>query len=518
MGLFDKFAKSRGYVKPAAKNNNQRTQAHRSYAAAQQTRLTSTWTVTSQSIDHDLFRQLKPLRARSRDLMANNDYAKKFKGMVGTHVVGPTGFTIKAGVKEVSANGKITIDTAANSAIENHFYKWSKPRNCDVTGKNSFPSLCRLLIQTVARDGEALVRKVYGKDAGPYGFQLQVLAVDRLDIDYNRDLGGGYTIRMGVEINPYQKPIAYHILTKHPGDNFYNTDVAGRYTRVPAEDIYHIFIADDAEQTRGVPWMHSAMLRLQNIGGYEEAAIIAARVGASQMGFFTTPDGNGEAVADGKDAKDGLYTEAAPGEFGVLPEGYDFKPFDPDYPTAMYDPFMKACLRGVASGLNVAYNTLSSDLEGVNFSSIRTGVLEERDNWMVIQNWFIDILLDDVFSEWLRYALLKGAIKNENGAALPAAKYDKFNNAVWKGRRWQWVDPQADIKANIEAVNNRFKSRSDVADELGKDFEENLHSIKAEDELAKTLGVEMPPLVTPNAPRGATAPANTEPPPAANAA
>jgi capsid protein len=95
----------------------------------------------------------------------------------------------------------------------------------------------------------------------------------------------------------------------------------------------------------------------------------------------------------------------------------------------MYADFVKANLRGVASGLGVAYHALANDLEGVSFSSIRSGTLEERDAWMLIQEWFSQSFLDRVHAEWLQSALAFGQIALPNGSTLPITKLDKFSAA-----------------------------------------------------------------------------------------
>ncbi len=462
----------------------------RGFEAAVISRLTASMATRSQSMDWDLYKSLDVIRARSRSLSVNNDYARKFLQMCATHVVGPNGFDLKVRVAETDSKGTVRQDGLAGTAIEMAFWDWARRGNCDVTGRYSFFEICNLYIKALARDGEVLLKKVYGRQAGKYNFQLQVLDIDRLDVSYN-DMAprSGNQIKMGVEINAFGTPVAYHLLTKHPGENVYATYSGRMYERVPAEDVYHHFISDRPEQNRGLPWMHSAIIRLQNLGGYEEAAVIAARFGAAKMGFFTTPDGDGTALADDTDAQGNLIQEADPGVFSVLPPGYDFKNFDPEYPHAMFGDFVKANLRGIASGLGVAYNTLSNDLEGVNFSSIRTGVLEERDNWMVIQRWVIETWLDDLFSTWLKFALASGAVKLPNGSALPVAKFDKFNAGTWQGRKWQWVDPTKDMQANILAINSNLKTRTDVASEQGRDFEEVAQQLAREQELMQALGL-----------------------------
>lgn len=484
--LLDKLAARMGY----SKGRTAAVPSKRRFDAAEISRLTAHWNAGNTSINTDVRMELNLIRARSRDLVLNNDYAKKFIQMVGTHVVGPNGFQLQ--VRAVDAGGK--QDTVANAAIESHFAKWSRRGVCDVTRKMSFTDIQQLVAKTVARDGECLVRKVYGKQANRYGFGLQVLAIDRLDVQKNEEsLKNGNVIRMGVEITQYGEPVAYYLRSKNPVDGIYSSYAGVVYERVPAADIYHLYIPLEPEQIRGFPWMHSAIMRMQNLGGFEEAAVIAARVGASKMGFFTSEDGDGSALADGTDAAGNLYSEAEPGTFGVLPPGYDFKNFDPDYPTANYDPFVKACLRGIASGLGVAYNTLSNDLEGVNFSSIRTGVLEERDNWMVIQNWMIDAFMVDVFEQWLKQAMLFGEVTTNNGAALPLAKFDKFNAPQWQGRRWSWVDPKKDAETAILLVNANLKARRDVMADAGYDLEDTWTQLMAEQEMADKMGIELKP-------------------------
>jgi lambda family phage portal protein len=455
-------------------------QAVRRFEAAQYNRLTHSFLQAARSINSELRGDLDALRRRARYIAKNEPMAKKYLGMVCTNIVGHQGFALQCR----SMEGK-TADGLANAAIEAAWKEWSKPKVCDVSGKMSFTHFCRAVMRGVARDGEAIVRIREGAD-NPYGYALQFLDVERLDTLMNREEGNGQNaIIMGVEINSDGRPVAYHLVSKFNG-----RDITGKKTeRIPAEEIVHLFVTDDPEQIRGVTWMHASMLRMHHLGGYEEAAIIASRVGASKMGFFTTPDGDGSSLSDGEDESGVPFTEADPGQFGVLPEGVGFTPFNPDYPHAMYDTFTKAAKRDIGSGLNVAYHSLANDLEGVNFSSIRSGTLEERDEWMMGQNWFIEQLLEPVYEGWLRNSLLKGAIKMVNGSALPAAKLQKFRAHEFMGRRWQWVDPLKDIQANVEALDNGLADPYTLASQQGLDAEDVLDSISRFQAAAKAKGV-----------------------------
>jgi len=465
----DSLARRFGYAKPAP------APQRRDFSAAVVSRLTASWRASNLSANADLYRSLDVLRARSRDLCNNNTYARKFLSMVGVNVVGANGFALQARIYDRPG----VQDKAACDAVEAAWSRWCARGVCDAAGQHSFRDLCTLLIRATARDGEFIVRILRGKSAGnAFGFALQALDIDRLDTSFNRS-GDGNDVRMGVEISDTGRPVAYYLKTEHPGDMWLvsQSSRSDRRLRVPAADILHRFIADRPEQQRGVPWMHASMTQLNNLGGYEEAAIIAARVGASKMGFFTSPDGNLDPLADGQDEAGVPYTDADPGTFGTLPAGYDFKSFNPDYPHAMFGEFIKAALRGAASGMDVAYHSLGNDLEGVNFSSIRAGTLEERDLWMQKQAWFIDSFLEPVYAEWLRSALAFGQIALPNGTALPVEKADKFMAHEFQPRRWPWVDPLKDIEAARLEVKSGIASPQMIAARNGVDIEDVLDGI-----------------------------------------
>jgi len=440
----------------------------RSYDGAKVDRLTASFSTDHAPLNQTLEHSLRILRGRSRNLYKNNDYVKKFFRMVMNHVVGPNGFTLSVPCQRPDG----TIDEFDKAVVEKAFKKWAKRGTCDVTGRLSFVQLQRLAILLVARDGECLIRRVRDSSMNAFGYALQVLDPVLLDETYRADYPDGRRIRMGVETNEWGKPLAYHLLQD------VESPYGGRRVRVPASEIWHLFLQEEPSQVRGVPWIHSAMLRLNDLGKYEEAAVIAARVGASNMGFFIPPkddvtSGTGqladevtrEQQADGADHVE-LVRDATPGAFDELPPGYDFKHFDPDYPHANFGAFVKAMLRGVASGIGADYNTLANDLEGVNYSSIRTGKLETQDEWMCLQGWFAEGLHDPLSPEWLSHAFLAGQL-----GTLPVSKFDKYDCFAWQGRRWPWVDPYKDMQAKVLELDNDLTSPSQVMRELGRDPE-----------------------------------------------
>lgn len=459
--------------------------ALRRFDGATVDRLTSSWMSNNIAIDQELKTDLDRLRARSRDLYKNNEYAAKFGRLVRNNVVGPEGFTLMA--RAVRDDGK--LDTADNTAIEAAFWDWCKPRHCDVTGRRAFVDIVRGVVSSCARDGEYLVRRI--RNSGKYGYQLQPMNIDRLDTKYNRaPTAKENAIIMGVEVDSIRRPVAYHIWTAVPNNGIQSTRIR---ERIPADEIFHGFIQLEEEQTRGVPWLHAAMRILNDLKGYREAAVIAARVGAAKMGIWETAEGEPPPGAEEDPSGSGDYvTDAEPGHFDFAPPGHKLAKFDPAYPHDQFDAFCKATLRGIASAIGVSYSGLSNDLTDVNYSSIRTGVIDERDEWMVIQNVTINQFLTPVFEEWMELSLLRSAIRLPNGSALPAAKLDKFQAHVWQGRRWQWVDPMKDVESAVLAIGNCLASPQQIAMQTGRDVEDILDDLAAFQAMAKAKGVELP--------------------------
>ena len=468
----------------------------RRFEAARLDRLTADWQATTVSINQELRGDLDRLRARCRQLVNNNDYARKFRQMVQSNIVGPGGIRLQARV----VDGPGAPDRLANAAIERAWAEWSAA--CDVTGRQSLRDLCETLVGQLPSDGEFLVRMVRGAAAGnKFQFALQAIDVDRIDTTYTvARAGSSNAVVMGVEIDEFHRPVAVHIYAAHPNDGLASNR---QRIRLPMSEVLHVLKVERPEQARGVPWMAPGVLSLHHLGKFSLAALLAAENGANHFGFFQTPDGQSPIGA--VDGEGENITVSQPGTYDVLPPGVTFQAHESRYPDQALGPFVKHHLQRIASGWGVAYHALANDLEGVSFSSIRSGTLEERDRWAADQAWFIATFLEPIFRDWLRWSLMAGAITMPNGSALPLAKEEKFRAHEWQPRRWDWVDPMADTQANILKVKAGLMSPQDLAAAMGYDFEDVLAAIRDAQALADEFGVR---LTAYDATPGAGAPAN----------
>lgn len=461
------------------------------FAGASVNRLTYSQPTSSQSVNADLDGSLEILRARARALAANNEFAKHFLTLVASNIVGAAGPTlcVRAYEARLDPNGKARLDKSANDAIEIHWKRWSK--SADITGKMPLAHLLRVAAKSVARDGETLIRKVRDRSL-PYGFALQLLEADRLDVLLNKTLANGAKIRQGVEIDTTGRPIALWMRASHPGDR---EAAPSDYERVPIRDILHVFLPERAEQVRGYTWFHAVLMRSGQLQGFEESAVVAARVGASKIAALIPGEdaqgGAGEQMGDAKDSSGNFQINAEAGDLIQVPPGYDLKSWDPQYPHENYESFVNQCLRALAMGLDVATHNLSGNMREVNYSSARIAELSEREIWMTLQGWWIETVMEPIYREWLASALLLGQITFEvSGKALPADKLDKFAQAAqFRGRRWAWVDPEKEANASEKLISLSLASRTEIAASQGRDFEDIVDELEQERLLLEAAGL-----------------------------
>jgi lambda family phage portal protein len=452
----------------------------RMYAGAQFNRLTSDWTALNTSADSEILTSLRLLRARSRELVRDNAHAKNAIRIIQNNVVG-TGVVFQAQVAD--ARGKLL--TGLNDAIEEEYAEWCAAEICHTGGKLHMPDLLRLVIAQVAEAGEVLIRKVrqpFGGGRTPLA--LEVLEADRLlDNWQTARAPNGNAIRMGVEVDQWGRPVAYWLYPTHPGDFQFRSFEASNYIRVPADDIIHLYLVERWPQTRGVPWFHTVLRRLNDMKGYGEAEIVAARASANIVGFIKAPEGPVPDAIDGNRQ----VMDAEPGTFKYLGSGEDFVGFNPSRPNAALEPFMRFMLREIGAGVGVSYESLSRDYSQSNYSASRLSLLDDRDLWRVLQGWLIRNLCAPIKRDWLSASVLAGVVN------IPDfySKQRKYQRDRWKPRGWSWIDPTKEVTAYKMAVRAGFMSASDVIAQTngGADIEDVYKSRRAELDMAAEMGL-----------------------------
>jgi lambda family phage portal protein len=487
MGAFDRFrARVAGWIAPGAAAGGVPRLSLRSYHAAAGGRLTAGWQGSNSSADAELIGGLQRMRGRSRALVRDASYAKRAKVIVVNNVVG-TGIGLQAQVK--FPRGR--MDRALNDAIETTWSRWTRAVHCHTGGKLHFADLERFAMGQVFEAGEVLIRLHRTAMPGsPVPLALEVIEPERLADHYSIGRApNGNAVRMGVEVDAFHRPVAYWLHQVHPGDVAVGAGTPDQLVRVPAADMMHLYIVDRWPQSRGEPWLHSAMRRLNDMDGYSEAEIVAARGAASYMAFIKTPD-NSPLPPDGQEA-DQRQVAMEPGIVEQLPPGWDVVMNNPNRPNPNMDPFMRLMLREVAAGVGVSYESLSRDYSQSNYSSSRLALLDDRDLWRILQGWFIRSFRAELHRVWMEAAVLAGAIRG-----LDLASYidnrERFEAARFKARGWSWVDPTREVAAYKEAVRCGFTTVADVIAQTagGADIEDVLEGRRNELDMMDEMDLE----------------------------
>jgi lambda family phage portal protein len=296
-------------------------------------------------------------------------------------------------------------------------------------------------------------------------------------------LPSGNIIRSGIEFDKSGKRVAYYLYREHPGENSVLTNLNIDSVRIPAKEILHIFKSLRPGQIRGEPWLSNVLLKLHELDQYEDAELVRKKTAAMFAGFVTRLDPDSSIYGEEKPNKDGVsYAGLEPGTMQLLDPGEDVKFSSPADVGGTYEAFIKQQLRAISVGLGITYEQLTGDLSGVNYSSIRAGLVEFRRKCTALQhNLIVFQLCRPVWNRWIELAILSDAVKVPDDTTFSLVK--------WIPQGFAWVDPAKEQKAQMNAVRCGFRSRAEVVSELGYDVEEIDAEIASDNERARKLGL-----------------------------
>lgn len=460
----------------------------RLYGGARNTRTTGGFGAGITSADAELHSSLTALRSRSRQMIRDSAHARRARDVVVNNVVG-WGIGLQAQV--ITTRGEPA--ERVNASIERAFADWAQPGRCHTGGALAFADLERLAMAEVFEAGEVLLRihrRRFGDSAVPLA--LEVIEGERLAGEYATP--GPATdadVRMGVEVDAFGRAVAYWLREGHPGDVRHRAGLAPeRLVRVPADDVIHLRIVDRWPQTRGVPWLHAVLRKLDDLNEYSQHEITAARASAAYFATIKTPEpANGLATDEESDGHQVMDID--PLTIQELRPGEELDFHTPNRPNSAFSEFVRAMQREIAAGCGVSYESLTRDYSQSNYSSSRLSLLEDRDTWRVLQRWWIQSFRERLHREWLQAAVLARQVPGvsvEEYALNPA----KFQAVRWKPRGWSWVDPTREVTAYKEAIKAGITTLTDVIAQTGGgvDIEDVIATRRRELDMLDRAGID----------------------------
>ncbi len=280
------------------------------------------------------------------------------------------------------------------------------------------------------------------------GYAIQILHSEQLDRSKNQELTGTARIIAGVEYDGFDRIVAYWILPHAPGDHFASITQSIRFA---AGDVVHVFERHFIGQVRGISPLVAALPVANTASIAQDAMAKRLQISAMFLGAITSPDGSDSFEGNPNPSME-------PGAILRFRPGEDFETFQAA-DAGDYMAFFKMLYRSIAASIGVTYEDLTGDLSGVNYSSYRGGSLTARRKAEARRKvLLIEGLLDPVFEHWQAIKMLDGESKADQAHS-------------WIEPAWPQIDPQKEAKAEIELLNAKLKSRKEIIEARGRDFE-----------------------------------------------
>jgi lambda family phage portal protein len=402
----------------------------RRYDATARGRRTDGWVTQGSSADAASGPYYGLTRDRARDLVRNNPYAAKVVDVWVANLIG-SGWSFKA--RDPRRNGR------RGETVTQLVRDWmADPLQCDFFGLQNFDGLIAQAVRCWKESGEVLIRaRTPSRETMEalglrVPLQLQVLEPDWIDENHDTPAGegGGYT-RRGIVYSADQRRSAYWLYNYHPGESAHiATSIVS--SKVPADEIIHLFTPSRPGMTRGVSCLAPVMLRLRDLGDLLDARLMKEKVAACLAAAVVDLDGVG-------DQKSTIGDRLEPGGVVRLGPGQDIRTINP--PAAgEIDRVIRTYLLEIAAGAGITYEELTGDYSGNSFTQGRMGWIGfqrrlQSETWQLLA----PLLFDRVWRWWSARASIVGIATDGM-------------SADWTPPRRELYDPQSETSSTLSRM------------------------------------------------------------------
>jgi hypothetical protein len=292
----------------------------RAYDAAVTDNYNSDFKGTYGSANTEIFPHRYKVRARGRTLAKDTPHGKAVVRTFQNNVVGAEPFKLEMkvgkwqksaerGTRGAAQDGGGHTDQMVfveeketNRQIEEEWSEFIKKENFTVRKTMSFMESLRAVEAELVAPGSVICRLYDNYDYNRWGFAVDFLEEDRLQEAYVGNsgpdslFGAGNPIRASIEYHPrFNFPLAYWLLTRHPGEAFagtqlqpalFGTSRSGEQVyreQVKASDIIHFNnLRDRVEQDIGMTELDATVSNLWRIHQYEKSLTLSSIASAAK--------------------------------------------------------------------------------------------------------------------------------------------------------------------------------------------------------------------------------------------
>lgn len=364
----------------------------------------------------------------------------------------------------------VTDSKAFNGETEDRWTAWLEV--ADIRGMACGSELMRQVYRSPRRDGDGGIVLV---DRGGES-RLQFIPGDLISTPQDR--GGDPLIIDGIEVDSATRPRAFHCL--------YATERGTKlWERVPASNfIYLAPVIDDDLGLRGDSCYSQIFPQLDQIDGYIDAVLIAARMAAvfgllfKEQTAAKTFAGLGTTTNSAGNAQKAVTLEN--GSLRYIGREDDVVQVQAQQPMQQTPDFIRVICRLLGLPFDMPLELVLKDLSQVNFASARIGLIGYYRACRAKQRAFI-ARWDRIYQWWLSREV----------------KLQRFSNSApqdfWRHRfgceGWDYTDPVSEAQADQLQIDMGIKSHRMAAMERGRDWDEIQVQLQAEKAVRRLAGL-----------------------------
>lgn len=456
--------------------------------------------------------------ARVQDLVRNDPHVSSALDKLVDHIVGaglrwsaqPDLAVLKPGVAATKEDRAAARDFGRTMEAEWRRFAEDPRRHVDCARRLDFSGQMRLLARTWLTSGEAAyaIGRQRAADAR-YLTAIMPIDPDRICNPYGqRDT---LTRRLGVEMDEVGAPVGYHVRDAHLGD-FWAAAEQMSWAYVERETDWgrpvfvHGYEPLREGDTRGTSPLITLIGKLRMLGRFADNELASATINAL---FAATIESDmpadeiasrlgqsGVSVASQKlfAATMMEHFESAPILLGgsrvpVLPPGAEFKMNASPRQTTSFPAFETAFLQTIASRFGLSYEQLKMDWSRTNYSSARAALNEVWRGVTRMSKVFIGQLVTPLHLAWADEAFDRGYLVEPAGWPKFWEAPGAYLRGRWIGPGRGYVDPVKEMQASALRVEGLVSTLRDENADQGRDFEETLDQLEAENEMLADRGL-----------------------------
>ena len=331
----------------------------------------------------------------------------------------------------------------------------------DAEGLSSLGHLLMRTTRAFVVYGEAFTLLRISEDGE---LRLLLLPPAQVDQSYNEDLGGDGWVISGIHVARDGRRLRYRVLMTPPDHPF--AAQAAEAIWIDAADMLHLIDPIFPGAVRGISPLSAILTRSVETDAVVDAQLAQQKVAALLSVFLTDPSAS---VSLGN-VTSGDKVELSPAAVRLVPPDTVATVINPPQTRDGID-FTRHMLRSMAAGVGLPTWKVSADLSDVNFSSARMGDYAWRRRVSALQRLIEAQLLGPIFRRWLALEVAAGRLSVDLGG---------IEDPAWVWPAPAQIDPLAETQADVLALQSGLRSRREIISRYGRDPEEVLAEIGAD--------------------------------------